>query len=120
MKDVINFKEKLSKINELWTPKNVAQMNNYHFKLVKIKGDFVWHDHPETDEVFIVIKGFLRIDYRDKSVTLKEGELHVVPKGVEHKPYAENECHMMLVEPEGTTNTGSAGGDRTAPADEWI
>lgn len=120
MQDVINFQDKYSQFTELWSPKIIAQMNDYHFKLAKVKGDFTWHDHKDTDEVFIIIEGNLRIDYRDKSVNLKTGELHVVPKGVEHKPFAEKECKILLVEPAGTVNTGDAGGDQTAPADAWI
>lgn len=89
MSDVVNFQDKYSKFTEQWSPKIIAQMNDYHFKLAKVEGDFTWHDHKDTDEVFIIIEGSLRIDYRDKQVHLNEGELHVVPKGVEHKPFAE-------------------------------
>jgi len=88
--------------------------------LAKVKGDFVWHDHPDTDEAFIVLEGTLRIDFRDGSVTLGPGEMYVVPKGIEHKPYAENEVQIMLIEPRGVVNTGNAGGDKTAPQDDWI
>jgi mannose-6-phosphate isomerase-like protein (cupin superfamily) len=116
----INFAEKLARISERWSPKIVAQMNDYHFKLAKIQGDFVWHSHPETDEAFIVLAGELRIDFRDGAVTVRPGEMVVVPRGVEHKPYAVGECHLMLVEPAGTVNTGDAGGERTAPDGEWI
>ena len=118
--EAINIKEKLSKFTEQWSPKIVAQLNDYHFKLAKIQGDFVWHDHPETDEVFIVLEGEMAIDFRDGRVNLKTGELFVVPKGVEHKPYAEQECHIMLVEPSGTVNTGDAGGELTAANDVWV
>ena len=118
--EAINIKEKLSKFTEHWSPKIVAQLNNYHFKLAKIQGDFVWHDHPETDEVFIVLEGEMAIDFRDGRVNLKTGELFVVPKGVEHKPYAEQECHIMLIEPAGTVNTGDAGGELTAENDVWV
>lgn len=117
---VINLEEKLAKITEQWSPKIVAQMNDYHFKLVKLQGDFVWHSHPETDEVFIVLEGQLRIDFREGSLTLRKGEMVVVPRGLEHKPYAEKECHLMLVEPAGTPNTGDAGGERTVANPEWI
>ncbi len=116
----INFQDKLGLFEEQWTPKVVAEMNDYQFKLVKIQGDFVWHDHPETDETFIVIEGDLRIDFRDGAVHLGPGEMFVVPKGVEHKPYAEGEVKMMLIEPQGVLNTGHAGGDRTAENDVWI
>jgi len=95
-------------------------MNDYQFKIVKLLGDFVWHDHKDTDEAFIVIDGDLRIDFRDGAVHVGPGEMFVVPKGVEHKPYAENEVRLMLIEPRGVPNTGDTGGDRTAPADVWI
>ena len=95
-------------------------MNDYHFKIVKVQGEFVWHDHPETDEVFIVLKGRLEIQFRDGKVFLNEGEMFVVPKGLEHKPVAENECHIMLVEPVGTINTGDVVDMKTAPNDIWI
>jgi mannose-6-phosphate isomerase-like protein (cupin superfamily) len=117
---VINLTEKLAKISQRWSPKIVAQLNDYHFKLVKLQGDFIWHAHPETDEVFIVLDGELRIDFRDGAATLGKGEMIVVPRGVEHKPYAERECHAMLVEPAGTPNTGDAGGERTVDKPEWI
>ena len=116
----INFQDKLAKIPDFWQPRVVAEMNDYQFKLVRIEGDFLWHDHPETDEVFIIIEGTLRIDFRDGAVTLNPGEMFVVPKGVEHKPYAEKEVRMMLVEPRGTVNTGEEGGERTAQNDLWI
>ena len=95
-------------------------MNDYQFKLAKVKGEFVWHDHPETDEVFIVIDGSLDILFRDGKVTLESGEMFVVPKGVEHKPVAENECQIMMVEPKGVVNTGDAGGELTANNYVWI
>ena len=116
----INLKEKLSLFAEHWSPKIIAQMNDYHFKLVKLQGDFVWHRHDETDEVFIVLEGALSIDFREGRVILKSGEILVVPKGVEHKPFAEQECQVMLVEPAGTVNTGDAGGEMTAEDGIWI
>jgi mannose-6-phosphate isomerase-like protein (cupin superfamily) len=116
----INFSEKLAKLAEQWSPRNIAQMNDYHFKVVKIQGEFVWHDHPETDEVFIVLKGQFEIQLREGSVLLKQGEMFVVPKGVEHKPVAEQECHILLVEPAGTVNTGDVVNERTAANDIWI
>ena len=118
--NVINLSQKLSLISEQWMPKNIAKMNDYHFKLVKVEGDFVWHSHPDTDETFIVLKGRLDIEMRNKTITLNEGDLYVVPKGVEHRPRAAEECHMMLVEPAGLVNTGDNPGERTAPNDEWI
>jgi len=116
----INLQDKLTKFSEHWSPKIVAQMNDYHFKIVKVQGEFVWHDHPETDEVFIVLKGQLEIQFRDGKVFLNEGEMFVVPKELEHKPVAENECHIMLVEPAGTVNTGDVIHEKTAPNDVWI
>ena len=116
----INFKDKLSQFTDHWSPKIVAQMNDYHFKLVKFQGEFVWHKHDDTDEVFIVIEGEMRIDFRDGSVELKEGEMFVIPKGVEHKPFAENECHALVIEPAGVVNTGDTGGEMTAEPDVWV
>ena len=120
MPNPINFKDKLAKIPDFWQPRVVAEMNDYQFKLVRIEGDFLWHDHAETDETFIVIEGQLRIDFRDGHVLIGPGEMYVVPKGVEHKPYAEKEVRMMLIEPRGTLNTGQEGGERTAQNDLWI
>lgn len=117
---VIDIKNKFNLFNELWSPKIIAQMNDYHFKLAKFKGDFTWHSHRDTDEVFLVIEGSMRIDFRDKKVDLREGQIFVVPKGVEHKPYAECECKVLLVEPAETVNTGDAGGSQTAPNNCWI
>lgn len=116
----INLKEKLSKFSEHFSPKIIAQLNDYHFKLSKFRGEFIWHKHPETDEVFIVIEGEMRIDFQDDHVHLEAGEMFVVPKGVEHKPFAEEECKVMLVEPAGTLNTGDAGGDLSVAEEEWI
>ncbi len=116
----INFKHKLSLFNEQWRPKVVAEMNVYQFKLVKLQGDFIWHEHRDTDETFIVLEGALRIDFRDGAVTVRAGEMYVVPKGVEHKPYAEGEVKLLLIEPRGVPNTGDRGGERTAPGDVWI
>ncbi|HZN98176.1 MAG TPA: cupin domain-containing protein [Gemmatimonadales bacterium] len=116
----INLDEKLQMIGEQWSPRVVAELNDYQFKLVRIEGDFVWHDHPETDEAFLVLDGELRIDFRDGAVTLGPGELFVVPRGVEHKPFAEKEVKLLLIEPRGVLNTGHAGGERTAANDVWI
>ncbi len=116
----INLKEKLSKFSDHWSPRIVAEMNDYQFKLVKIKGDFVWHNHDDTDEVFIVLEGEMKIEFKDETVELKKGEMFVVPKGVEHKPYSDKECKIMLVEPKGVVNTGDAGSDLTAPNEVWI
>lgn len=116
----INLAEKLERIPDLWQQRVVAEMNDYQFKLVRIEGDFIWHDHPETDEAFIVIEGHLRIDFRDGSVEIGPGEMLVVPKGVQHKPFAEKEVKMMVIEPRGVLNTGNEGGERTAQNDLWI
>jgi mannose-6-phosphate isomerase-like protein (cupin superfamily) len=116
----INFKDKLAKFSEQWSPRIIAQINNYHFKIAKIEGEFIWHDHPETDEVFIVLEGQLEIQFRDGNVLLNEGEMFVVPKGVDHKPVAQQECHILLVEPAGTLNTGDVVNERTAANDPWI
>ncbi len=116
----LNFAQKLSLFNEQWTPRVIAEMNDYQFKVVKLQGDFIWHDHADTDETFIVLEGQLRIDFRDGQVSVSQGEMFVVPKGVEHKPYAEHEVKLLLIEPKGVLNTGHEGGERTAVNDVWI
>lgn len=116
----INLKEKLAKFSEQWQPKIVAQMNDYHVKLAKVQGEFVWHDHPETDELFLVVDGEMTIVLRDGQVTLKAGEMYIVPRGVEHKPVAVEECHILMFEPAGTLNTGNVQNERTAAHLEWI
>ena len=117
---VINLAEKLSLFSEQWSPKIIAQMNEHHFKLVKLSGEFVWHAHEHTDEVFIVLEGELTIDFRDGAAVLGPGEMIVIPKGVEHRPRADEECRVMLVEYAGTVNTGDVESDFSAPSDEWI
>ena len=116
----INLQKKLAKFSDHWSPKIIAQMNDYHFKLVKFKGDFVWHSHEDTDEVFVVLDGEMSIQFRNGRIDLKSGEMCVVPKGEEHKPFADQECKIMLVEPAGTTNTGDSGGELTAEENVWI
>jgi len=116
----INFQQKFRLFDEQWQPKVVAEMNDYQFKIVKLQGDFIWHDHKDTDETFIVLEGDLRIDFRNGAVHVATGEMFVVPKGVEHKPYAEGEVKMLLIEPRGVPNTGDQGGARTAQNDVWI
>lgn len=118
--DTINFKSKFAKFSDHWSPRVIAEMNDYQVKLVKVEGEFVWHDHPETDEVFIVIEGSLLIEFRDGEVTLESGEMFVIPKGVEHKPSAKNECKIMIIEPKGVVNTGDVGGKLTAKKDVWV
>ncbi len=116
----LNFDQKLGLLDEHWSPRVIAEMNDYQFKIVKLLGDFVWHDHADTDETFIVLDGRLRIDFRDGQIELNKGEMYVVPKGVEHKPYAENETKLLLIEPRGVLNTGDKGGELTAENDVWI
>ena len=116
----INFKNKYSKFTKHWSPRIIAEMNDYQFKLAKIKGEIVWHDHKNTDETFIVLEGEMILKLRDGDVKLTEGEMFVVPKGVEHKPCAENECKILVVEPRGVINTGDAGGELTINEDIWI
>lgn len=117
----LNFSDKLGLIDEHWSPRVFAEMNDYQFKLVKLLGEFVWHQHDDTDEVFIVLKGSLKIEFRDGTVQIEEGEMYVVPKGVEHKPSAAAEVHAMLVEPRGVVNTGDADhSELTAQVDVWV
>jgi mannose-6-phosphate isomerase-like protein (cupin superfamily) len=116
----INLKSKFNKFNDRWSPKIIAEMNDYQFKLVKIKNDFVWHKHDDTDEVFIVVEGKIHIEFEEKTIEINEGEMIVVPKGTKHKPYAIEEAKIMLVEPSGVINTGDNQGHLTAPNDEWV
>jgi len=116
----INLVDKFGKFSEQWSPRVVAEMNDYQFKLSKLQGEFIWHSHPETDEVFLVVDGALTIEFRDGRVDLKAGEMFVVPRGVEHKPVADAECKLMIIEPRGVKNTGDAGGERTAQNDVWV
>jgi mannose-6-phosphate isomerase-like protein (cupin superfamily) len=116
----INLAQKFALFAEQWQPKVIAAMNDYQFKVVKLKGDFVWHEHKDTDETFIVIDGALRIDFRDGAVHIGAGEMFVVPRRVQHKPHAENEVKLLLIEPRGVLNTGDEGGERTAENDVWI
>ncbi len=117
----INFTEKFSLFDQQWNPKVIAEMNDYQFKLVKIQGDFVWHDHQDTDEAFIVIQGEMNIEFRDGTVLLTAGEMFVVPKGLEHKPSAVDEVLVMVIEPKSVTNTGEAEDtELTAENNIWI
>jgi mannose-6-phosphate isomerase-like protein (cupin superfamily) len=115
-----NFAEKLARISEYWSPRVVAEMNDYQFKLVKVPGEFVWHKHDDTDETFIVLDGELEIAFRDGHVILHAGEMYVVPKGLEHITRAAREAHVLVVEPRGVVNTGDARGDLTAKNDVWV
>lgn len=116
----INLAHKLGLFAECWSPRVVAEMNDYQFKLVKLQGEFVWHAHAETDETFLVLHGELRMRFRDRDAVLREGEMIVVPRGIEHCPQADTECHVLIIEPRGVVNTGDAGGTRTAANDVWI
>ncbi|MGM0784009.1 MULTISPECIES: cupin domain-containing protein [Halomonadaceae] len=117
---VVNLAEKFAKVSEFWSPRVVAEMNDYQFKVAKFEGEFIWHDHQETDEVFLVISGSMGIEFREGTVRLSEGEMYVVPRGVEHKPFADSECHVLLIEPRGVVNTGDEGGDLEAENDVWV
>jgi mannose-6-phosphate isomerase-like protein (cupin superfamily) len=116
----VDIAEKLSSFSEHWSPKVVARLNDYEIKLVKVKGEFVWHTHEDTDELFLVIDGALTIQLRDGNVNLRPGQLYVVPRGVEHCPIADGEVHAMLIEPVGVVNTGDAGGSLTAVHDDSL
>jgi mannose-6-phosphate isomerase-like protein (cupin superfamily) len=116
----IKLQQKLGLISEHWSPRVIAELNDYQFKLVRIQGEFVWHDHPDTDEAFLCLEGEMSIHFRKGRVDLCAGDLYVVPRGVEHKPVARNECCVMLIEPRGVVNTGDAGGDLTAESDVWL
>ena len=116
----INFCDKLAKFSEHWSPKIIAEMNDYQFKLVKLQGEFVWHDHKHTDEVFIVVSGEMDIEFRDGVARVGAGEMFVVPRGVEHRTRAAHECHALIVEPRGVVNTGDVSGELTAANDVWI
>ena len=118
--EVVDTSEKLALFSEHWRPKIVASLNDYHVKLVKLQGQFTWHAHQNTDELFLVLAGTMHISMRDREVSLSPGQLFVVPKGVEHRPWSEEECSVMLLEPAGLVNTGEAGGEQTAPNDVWI
>ena len=116
----INFQHKFGLLDEQWQPRVIAEMNDYQFKVAKLQGEFIWHSHKDSDETFMVLEGNLRIDFRDGAVLVSAGEMFVVPKGVEHKPFAEKEVKLLLIEPCGVLNTGHEGGDRTAQNDVWI
>lgn len=115
----VNFARAFDSLPEPWSPRILARMNDVHFKVALMHGEFVWHRHPETDEAFLVLGGAMRIEFRDGHVDLRQGEMFVVPRGVEHRPVADDECRVLLVEPAGTVNTGDAGGERTV-AEQWL
>ena len=114
MDDKVNLAAKLAGFDEHFSPRIVAEFNGLKVEVVKAKGEFVWHTHPDTDDFFLVLEGRLTIQLRDRAVELGPGELFVVPRGVEHCPRADEEAHVLLIEPLGTPNTGDAGGERTA------
>ena len=116
----INFNQKLTLFEEQWSPKVIAEMNDYQFKLVRLQGEFVWHQHEDTDETFIVLEGELTIDLESGPVVLSAGEMLVIPKGMRHRPHAASEAKVLLVEPAGVVNTGDAKSELTAPQDVWI
>ena len=117
----INIEKKLKKFSDYWSPKGIGEMNDYQFKLAKVQGEFIWHQHLDTDETFFVIQGLLTIEFKDGSVDIEQGEMYVVPKGVEHKPTATKECHIMIIAPKGVTNTGNKIESKLkADNDVWI
>lgn len=116
----INLREKLQLFDEHWSPRIVATLNDYQVKVVKLCGEFVWHSHEDTDELFLCLSGELDIEFRDDKVHLREGEMFVVPRGVEHRPVAPGECHVLLVEPAGVVNTGEVLSELTADSDRWV
>jgi len=118
--DAVNLDAKFGKFTKHWSPHIVAQMNDFHVKAVKVNDEFVWHQHDDKDELFFVHKGVLTNKYEDRNITVRAGEMHVAPKGVQHKPVAAEECEILVIEPAGTLNTGEAGGDITAHEEPWI
>jgi len=116
----ISFSEKLSLVHEHWSPRVIAEMNDYQFKVVKVLGDFIWHAHKDTDETFIVLDGVLRIDLEDGYVLVHAGEMFVVARGMQHKPFAESQVSLLLIEPRGVVNTGDEPSDRAASNDVWV
>lgn len=117
--DKINLDQKFSLFDDHWSPKIVGEFNDAHIKLAKLKGEFIWHHHENEDELFLITKGSLIIKLRDQDILLNEGEFFIVPKGVEHKPVADQEVHLILIEPKSTLNTGNVQDARTTPG-EWI
>ncbi|MFH1681203.1 MAG: cupin domain-containing protein [Candidatus Eisenbacteria bacterium] len=118
--DKINIREKLALFGEHWRPRIVGELNGHEVRLAKFKGEFVWHAHKNEDELFLVIDGSFDMQLRDRTITVREGEFIIVPRGIEHRPRADREVHVMLFEPAGTLNTGDAGGDRTVDTPERI
>ncbi len=118
--DKVNLSQKFALFQEYWSPKIAGELNDSYIKLVKLKGEFVWHLHENEDELFLVVKGQLLIKLRDRDIHLKEGEFVVIPRGVEHLPIAEEEVHVLLLEPKSTLNTGNVQNERTVTNEEWV
>jgi mannose-6-phosphate isomerase-like protein (cupin superfamily) len=118
--EAVDFNQKFSLFTEQWSPKVIGRINNYLVKIGKLKGDFIWHTHDDTDELFLVNKGILRVDLREGQVFVHKGQMFVVPKGVEHLTHADEECELIMFEPETTLNTGDVKGDMTVETLEWI
>jgi mannose-6-phosphate isomerase-like protein (cupin superfamily) len=116
----VNLKKKFDLFTEAWSPKIIASLNDYEVKLARLDGEFVWHDHPDTDELFLCLEGSMKILFRDGQVELEAGEMFVVPKGTEHMPVADTCCKVLLIEPGGVVNTGDTGGELTAASNQWI
>ncbi|MEZ4416970.1 MAG: cupin domain-containing protein [Gemmatimonadota bacterium] len=117
---VVHLSERLDALDEHWSPKVLARVNDQYVKIAKVQGEFVWHDHAEEDELFYILKGELTIEFEDGTVTLRQGDLHVVPRGVRHRPVARDECWLMLVEPVGTLHTGSERTEKTRSIEEQL
>lgn len=117
--EAIDLASRLAMFSGYWQPKIIGRMNDYDLKVVKLQGEFVWHSHPETDEFLLVLEGDMQIEFRDGVTPLRKGQMCIVPRGVEHQPSAASECHVLLIEPAGTINTGDVAGERTAPAEDW-
>ena len=115
----VNLSEKLAQFQEFWSPKVIGAINDFHVKLVKLRGEFVWHAHDKEDELFLVLRGRLRMQFRDREIMVEQGEFIIVPHQTEHRPVADEEVHVLLLEPRSTVNTGTAGGERTREV-EWI
>ena len=116
----VNLQEKFALFSDQWNPRIVGELNGQHVKLAKLQGEFVWHHHDDEDELFLVLKGSMGIELQEETVSLTEGEFFIVPRGVEHRPVAKTEAHVLMLEPMSTLNTGNIGGDRTVDDPEWI
>ncbi len=117
--DAVNLRDKFNLFDEFWSPRIAGELNDSYVKLAKLRGEFIWHHHDDEDELFLVVKGRLLIKLRDRDIWLEEGEFVIIPKGVEHKPVAEEEAHVVLIEPKSTVNTGDVESERTV-SDQWI